>query len=308
MIEQKHPSDMSEDERQALVDSDPAAFDQDVDNDASNAEPDATRTAADDTEPEVERAGETKGPDAEDDSDGGKPVDTRAFNGVLAELRSTRQELKELRERMSAQPEPEPEPERDFEEERQALRGKYDTGELDDEEYEAQREALLLEQAETRALARLKAQAQAEAERTAQAQAATVAEDWTSKINAWVEANQDFCSNAVRLNAVQGLIQSIGADPNLSNEDLLKRVEKEAFEAFNWSSKGADKPHAARNANDAAAAARASAAPPSLSGGMGVGNRGGGESGIDVAALKPGQFSKLPKAEQERLLGEGALD
>ncbi len=301
----KHPSDMTEDERAALVASDPSAFDEPAEggDEASAKGADADEKAAKPDEPEVARA---EADEADDDERG---PDRRAFNGVLNELRDTRRELQELRERFAQQQAKDAPAPRDYEAERKAMREKYDAGDLDDDEYEAQREALLLEQAEARAMARLRAEQQAEATKAAQVSANEQARDWNDRIAAWVEANEAFCSNAVRMNALQGLIQTLGADASLSNEALLARVEKEAFDAFGW--KGAPATggrHAARNAADAAAASRGSAVPPALSGGVGVGSRGSGEGNIDLSNLKPGTFSKMSRADQERLLGEGALD
>ena len=60
-------------------------------------------------------------------------------------------------------------------------------------------------------------------------------------------------------------------------------------------------PHDARNKADAQAAAKASGAPPAVTGGV---SSGGGPAGnIDMEKLKPGQFSKLSKDQQAALLG-----
>lgn len=301
MIDNKHPSEMTEDERAALVASDPEAFDED------------TPATDDDNADEVEES-----PDADSSADDSKPVDQRAFNGVLAELRELRQSEREARRALeelqrqatqTQQQTSEEEP-RDFDAERAALRERYNEGELGDDEYEAQREKLLLEQAEEKALARLAAQRAAEASAAAQAEAQEKGAAWDQKIGAWMQQNAEFCSNPLRVDALGSLIQRIGADPELSDDEVLAQVEAAAFEAFNWTPTAAPAArgghHAARNAADAAATARASAVPPTLTGG--VGNRGAAADGIDLASLKPGSFSKLPKAEQERLLGEGALD
>ena len=306
----KHPSDMSADERAALVASDPAAFDEDDAVDTATATGDETN----DTPAETDAGNATAAADdAAADDDTAKPVDQRAFNGVLSDLRDTRaelsaaqRELQALREKFNAAEAP---PARDFAAERKALKEKFDDGELDDDDYQEQREALLLEEAEQKALAKFTAQQQQQRTAQQQSQADQVAADWDAKLKAWMTDNSEFCSNPLRVDALGTLIQTLGADTSLSNEDLLKAVEAKAFEAFNWEKPGAAARHAGRNAADAAAAARASATPPSLSAGVGVGARGSGEGGgVDMEHMKPGQFSKLPRAEQERLLGEGALD
>lgn len=287
--ESKHPSAMTEEERQALVASDPEAFDEDEPGDKTGQAEDADASA--------------------EGGDDAKPVDQRAFNGVLSDLRDTRKELsaaqRELQEMREKFAEP-PQVERNFDEERAALKARYDDGDLDYDQYEEEKEALLLEQAEARALAKLAQQQQAAAEQQASSAAAEQQAAWNEKVGAWVNANKDFMSNPVRANAVRDLIGQLGQDVTLSDDELLAAVETAAFEAFNWQAPA--KQHAARNAADAAAASKASATPPSLSAGVGVGGRGSGETGIDLGAIKPGTFSKLPKAEQERLLGEGALD
>lgn len=296
----KHPSAMTDDERAALVASDPEAFDEEPQKDVSEQGDDAPKG-------EDKAAGEDTPNRDEDDA---KPVDQRAFNGVLAELRELRQsereakrELQELREKFAAPAEPE----RDFDAERAALKEKLENGDLDDDEYQEAKDALLVEQAEARAAARFEQQRQAQVRQQIEQQAQQQAQSWNQKIGAWVEQNQEFMANPIRADAIAGLIQKLGADPNIPDDDLLKQVESAAFDAFNWKAAATPAPnkHAGRNAADAAAAAAASAAPPAITGG--VGNR-GTASGIDLASLKPGTFSSLPKADQERLLGEGALD
>lgn len=300
----KHPSAMTDEERAALVASDPDAFDEERADAVTSGEPEN-----DDVPPPT--AADTPKEDAgAQEDDESKPVNQRAFNGVLAELRELRQsereakrELQELRERFAAPAEPE----RDFDAERAALRAKLENGDIDDDQYQEAKDALLVEQAELRAVARYEQQRQAQVRQQIEQQAEQQAQSWNQKIGAWVEQNQEFMANPIRADAVAGLIQKLGADPNVTDDDLLKQVESAAFDAFNWTAAATPAPnkHAGRNAADAAAAAAASAAPPAITGG--VGNR-VTASGIDLTSLKPGTFSSLPKADQERLLGEGALD
>lgn len=301
----KHPSSLSDAERDALVASDPDAFDEE-----RPASPDPAATPADADQPaDGAAAAATPAADGDDDS---KPVDKRAFNGVLSELRDLRQserearrELQELREKFAAPPAPD----RDFDAEKAELKAKFDNGDMLEDEYQEAREALILEQAEARAVAKLEAQSKAQAEAAAKAVQAQSNQDWDAQMNAWVAANADFCANPLRVQALATLAQTIGADPKLTHEQVIAQMEKDAFEAFNWKrAPAAAADHSARNAADAAAAAKASATPPPLSAGVGVGGRGSGETGVDLSSLKPGQFSKLPKAEQVRLLGEGAID
>lgn len=307
--EQRHPSAITPDELDALKAADPAAFDED-EAVAGTAAPApvpatgdgaATAAAADDqVDPELLKA--VAGDDTTDDDSG--MVDKRAFNGLRAELIQTRAELKAVKQAQEASAAPPPS--RDFDAELRDLRNRYENdGELSDEEYDAARASLMREQVKLE----LQQELQQEAAKQGQAQANAA---WQEKIAAWEGQHADFLSNTIRRNTVATLFDTLGGDASLSDDELIARVEREAFEAFNYRPTTAaapapgGNPHARRNAADAAAAAAASAAPASLS--AGTGNRGGPDSGIDLGAIKQGDFSKLPKAEQEKLLGEGALD
>lgn len=300
--EQRHPSALSADELEALKASDPTAFDEDEDEGEAaddTPDPELLKAVAGDEAPAVAAAAD------DGDADGGT-VDKRAFNGLLAELRQTREELKAVKQAQEASAAAAPAAHaRDFEAELRDLRNRYENdGEMSDEEYDAARASLLRDQVKLEV--RQEFQQEATKQGQAQAQAA-----WQEKISAWEARHADFLGNTIRRNTVSSLFETLGADASLSDEELIARVEKEAFEAFNYQPKADAAPpvanqHAQRNAADAAAAAAASAAPPPPS--AGTGNRGGPDSGIDLNAIKQGDFSKLPKAEQEKLLGEGALD
>lgn len=301
--EQRHPSALSADELEALKASDPTAFDEDEDEGeaaADTPDPELLKAVAGDEAPAAAAAAD------DGDADGGT-VDKRAFNGLLAELRQTREELKAVKQAQEASAAAAPAAKaRDFEAELRDLRNRYENeGELSDEEYDAARASLLRDQVKLE----VQQEFQQEAAKHGQAQAQAA---WQERIAAWEGQHADFLANTIRRNTVSNLFESLGADASLSDDELIKRVEKEAFEAFNYQPKtaaaapAAGNPHAQRNATDAAAASAASAAPPPPS--AGTGNRGGPDSGIDLTAIKQGDFSKLPKAEQEKLLGEGALD
>jgi hypothetical protein len=246
------------------------------------------------------------------------PVSRKEFNGVLNELLKTREKLK--------QSNAEAPPVRDFEGElkqldtkleadQQALADKYDQGDMDAAEL-IREQSRLLREYQTSVRTITVAESQHVAATTIQkekdaAAAQSVQQAWDTAIGSWKESNADFLANPIRRNAVAGLLEQFGADESLTNEQVIAEVEKAAFEAFNWkpaaggAPAAAANPHAARDAADRQAAARASAAtPPTLDGG--VGGR-GAPGGVDLQNLKPGQFSKLPRAEQEKLLGEGAL-
>lgn len=341
---ERHPSALSEDERTAMMKAFPAAFDADgavaaAGDDAVDAVPGAQPADADQgATSEREAAGSQKheaaeGAGAQDTAAaaGGQagedghpaepprddaPVSRKEFNGVLNELRQTREKLKQ------ANTEPAPPP-RDFDAElrqldekldaeQQALLDRYDEGELDAgelareqtrllKEYQASVRTVTVDESKHVAATTLQQEKAAAAAQSAQ-------QEWDAAIGAWKESNADFLANPIRRNAVAALLDQFGADAALTNEQVIEEVQKAAFEAFNWKSTPTPTPadpHAARNLADRQAAARASAdTPPTLNGG--VGGR-GAPGGVDLSTLKPGEFSRLPRAEQEKLLGAGAL-
>ncbi len=86
----------------------------------------------------------------------------------------------------------------------------------------------------------------------------------------------------------------------------MERAGRVAFAMLAYTPKGAPQSEppkgkaAARNASDAKAQAAAAATPAPLSGGMGDRGR---EVAIDLDNMKPGDFKKLSKEDQNRLLG-----
>ena len=173
----KHPSAMTDEERAALVASDPDAFDEEPQKGVSEQGDDA---------PKGDGTSSGEGTQSRDEDDA-KPVDQRAFNGVLAELRELRQsereakrELQELREKFAAPAEPE----RDFDAGRAALKEKLENGDLDDDQYQEAKDALLVEQAEARAAARFEQQRQAQVRQQIEQQAQQQAQSWNQKIGA----------------------------------------------------------------------------------------------------------------------------
>ncbi len=169
--------------------------------------------------------------------------------------------------------------ERDFAAEKAALKSQYQEGGMLDDDYQDKRDALILEEAEHRALIRHAALEQQRVQQAAQL-------NWDSRLAAWKEDNAEFLSNGVRAGIVAQLLQQYGSDGSMSDADLLAKVEQEAYEAFNFAPKVAGaagaadvqpvtppaNPHADRNRRDAIAQAQASNAASLPSGG--VGNRG----------------------------------
>lgn len=337
---ERHPTALSDAEKEAMKKAFPAAFDADdasaegaddaapADAPAAGGSAEAGQTPAAGAAPKEEPAPDPK--PASGDGDGqdpaqpdapaaakkdDEPVSRKEFNGVLHELRETRKQLQQVKTPA--------EPARDFDSELKALDEKlaadqkalvdlYDEGELDAADlvkkqgelmtdYQVGVRKITVAETEQVAAAALEKQRQQDAAQSAQ-------QAWDTTIGAWKDANADFLANPIRKKAVSDLLEQFGADETLTNEQVIAQVQVAAFEAFNWNkttpAAPAD-PHAARNAADRHAAARASSdTPPVLDGG--VGSR-GAPGGVNLETLKPGQFSKLPRAEQEKLLGEGAL-
>lgn len=345
-----HPNSLSDEQKAEMRAADPAAFDDDEgDANAAAGEKTAEELAAEaaaagktdegKTEPTEEEkaaaaaaaagtgaeltdeqkaaaaagvaAGKTTEEIAAELAAGGDKVDKKAFDGVLADLRATRDEVKELKAFKNTISQAPAAP-KDFDAEFKSIQKQYDDGDLTLDERLAAERALGREEAQYTALVTV--------HQANNANALTAAEnDWTQQVNAWSKENAEFLSNPIRKDAVGRLMDQLGADASLSNEALLEKVQAAAFEAFNWkpepvkatdkeNGKGGDgkDPHADRRAANAAATAAASAVPGNLNGG--VGGRGGPEKVVDLDNVKPGTFSKnLTEEQQEKLLGEGAL-
>lgn len=365
--EQKHPSSLTDEQKQALIASDPAAFDQDDDDgddtDDQGAGADnggAAGGAAADGKAEGAGAADGAGAGAAgaDAAAGAAGAGTEAaagagsdaaaaaagnaaggdvpmipksrFDEVLLRAKQAEDQLKELNKSRAPAA---PETTRDFGQEADALRKtledgaaalvkQYDDADIDLAEFNRQNTKLIVDyqtamqklsvdQASHAALSSV----HASAVKQEQDQSAAA---WETRVTAWKEEHKAFLSNPLRHQMVSDLLERLGADQNLSDEDLLKQVAEAAYEAFNMTPPGAaaaapaagagattTDQHKERNASDARAAAAASATPPAVT--AGVGGRGGPDQDIDLSKLKPGDFSKLPRDQQERLLGEGAL-
>lgn len=169
-------------------------------------------------------------------------------------------------------------------------------------DYLAQRDALLVQKAEADALAKFEQQ-------RAQKDAEDALASWDKAARAFIDADARYQDpdEFARFNAA--LEVQFKINPNGSHEDWLKSAHKqvEALAIVEGRTKPDPKgPHDDRNKADAQASAKASGAPPAVTGGV---SSGGGPAGnIDLEKLKPGQFSKLSKDQQEALLGgPGAL-
>lgn len=192
-------------------------------------------------------------------------------------------------------------PETDFQAEKDKLQKQYDDGEIDFAKFQADRDKIVV--AETAYTVHKQI-----AESTAAATQAQIQNEWNDMITAWTQEHAEFMANPIREKAVSDLLTQYGADQTLDNKALLEKVQNAAFEAFAYTPKKAEpgKPAAnPRDVSDAAAAAAGSAIPGAIQGGEG--NRAtAAKPGLE--GLKPGEFSKLSKADQAALLGgEAAL-
>lgn len=333
--EERHPNSMSAEELEQLRKSDPAAFDDEGNAEAvvgeAGQDDDDTKEAddagdADGSGGDVQAAGaqaaEEGGDTASQASEGAAGTGDKAKDSAAPDMipkprfDEVNNRLKDLEKWRTTLTAAAPPAAREFDSESAALEKRYDDGEIDITEFMREQRKLAVEQAKHEALVTVHQAQVASAMQAAQA-------SWDTQINVWKGQHADFLANPLRAGAVSQLIDTLGADPNISDADLIRMVEEAAFEAFNWKPAGnTDEPatkedvqpqgrdlHAGRRAASAAASAAASSAPPNLAaGGVGTGNRGGPQGAPDVSTMKPGTFSKtLSKADQEKLLGEGAL-
>jgi len=314
---QPHPSTMTDEEKAALIASDPSAFDED-DAPSRSLEAD-TNDAGDDAGAKTD-TGETVAAGDAGDDDSADMIPKARFNEMLGRAKDAEAKLAAQEAAAAAAA---AEPTRNVAEEFAAAEAVYDARNAELlEQYEAtdisftefhaeQAKALKAYNATNRELSKLEAVQTARQEQ-ARIESEKANQSWQTTVTAWREANAEFLGNAIRYNAVAALIDEIGKDGSLSDTELLAKVEAQAYEAFNWQGARTETgkqaqatPHATRNATDARAASSASAQPGQITGGVGA--RGAPTGKIDLSTLKPGEFSKQSKAEQEKLLGEGAV-
>lgn len=274
------PSHKTEEELAALRAADPAAFDDDVPDDGDDAA-EAERAAAEKAEAERAEA-EAKKPDM---------IPKGRLNEVLAERDRERERAEQLAAELEALKKGPPV---DYAAEVSALDAAWNNDEFDGthEEYMAKRDGLIVARAEQDAIQRYQ---QTLAEREAQ----KAAEQWATAANAFVEAHPEYRDASAKGELEAALHGVFAKFPDASDADKLERAHKIVL-AMNG--KDAEKPPANdRDKADAQAAARASAQPPAISGG--VSSAGGPIGNVDFANMKPGQFSKLSKDQQAAALG-----
>lgn len=229
------------------------------------------------------------------------------FNEALRERDAERQRADALAAELEALKKGPPV---DYTEEIQKLDAKWysdgeDAFEGTHADYLAQRDALLAAKVEADALAKFEQQ-------RAQRDAETALAAWDKDARSFVDSNDRYkdADELARFN--EALEIQFARNPNGTHAEWLTAADKlvQAMAIAEGRAPSAPAapadPNAARNAADAQAAAKASAAPKSIEGG--VSSAGGLVGNIDMQNLKPGQFSKLSKDQQEALLGgPGAL-
>ena len=286
------PSHKTDEELAALRAADPAAFDDDVPNDIeADKAAEAERLAAEKAEAEkaeAERAeAEAKKPDM---------IPKARLNEVLAERDRERERAEQLAAELESLKKG---PAVDYDAEVKSLDAAWNGDDFDGThaEYMEKRDALIVARAEQDAIQRYE---QTLAEREAQ----KAAEQWATVANAFVEAHPEYRDASAKVELEAALHGVFAKFPDASDADKLDRAHKIVL-AMNGKVESAA-PVSGRDKADAQAAARASAQPPAISGG--VSSAGGPAGNIDMQKLKPGQFSKLSKDQQEALLGgPGAL-
>lgn len=261
-------------------------------------------------------AGDGAAAGAADAGDAGKGGPPMIPKGRLDEVLATNAELRERISKLEAGPSLEDiKPDRDYAAELETLNDQWEKGEIEPKAYS--QKLAEITGAQARYVARLE---YANLDKTTRQQRAQ--ENWDRKVAAWSGKHSEFLANGLRRSLVDQLFEKYSTEnPNLSDEELIQKVEKDAFEAFNYTpaasagqdaggaagaatgAAGASKPanpHADRNAADARAQAAASGTPAPITGGRGDRSV---DQDIDLSKMKPGKFSTLPKETQDKLLG-----
>lgn len=283
------PSHKTEEELAALRAADPAAFDDDVPDDIEADEAaEAERLAAEKAEAEkteAERAeAEAKKPDM---------IPKGRLNEVLAERDRERERAEALAAELEAMRRGPPV---DYGAEIKALDEAWNDDAFDGshDEYLSKRDGLIAARAEQAAIERYEQQ---QAEKAAQ----QAAQAWANAANAFVEAHPEYLDATAKVDLEAALHGVFAKFPDASDADKLERAHKIVL-AMNGKAEEAPKgPNADRNKADAQLAARASAQPPAINGG--VSSAGGPIGNVDFANMKPGTFSKLSKDQQAAALG-----
>lgn len=310
-----HPNHMSEDDLKALRESDPSAFDDDV------TPPESKEENEDDVEKKDDKAPveiEKKEDEPADDTPAKSSMIPKARFDEVNNQKKALEDALAVREaeiealRTATAPKVEAVAERDFDAEFAELEQKYDDSDITHEDYKkAQLELRKEEREYTKQSAALLAVQAIKQEQQLQAQA-IVEKNWNDANKAWLAENQEFLKAPGARDAMQTAIDFVdkqNAGNPLSPADMLAKAHEIAAKMIGVESKEPKQParkeETARERSHREARERAERAPAAFQGGMG--DRGANPSKVDVSNMKPGTFSSLSKADQEKLLGEGAL-
>ena len=195
---------------------------------------------------------------------------------------------------------------RDFDAEHAALAERYDNAEIDRAEFNALQRAL---QKEEIAVTAAQVATSVIAERDKQTVEQQFNAAWESAGTSFKDANKDFMAIDGAAGALDSALELLDKQTGykLSPAELYAKAAPVAAAMLGVPAPGGTaaapvpaNPHAVRNAADAAAQAQASGAPPAFQGG--AGDRGHATT-IDLTMVKPGDFGKLAKVDQDRAMG-----
>jgi len=314
----QNPNNMTPEALAALRASDPSAFDDDVPSTgAEDDDDDKVKEPVEDDKTETPDKVADKEPPADDAiKHAPKVIPEPRFAEVVAQRNAAEEAaaLKEaenqalLQEIATLKGNKEAAPQRDFVAEHAELMRRYDEdGDLTFAEYEAEKFKLLADMQKADVDAKINEREKQREQNEQQKLQETIDQDWKSANIDWKKANTEFLALPGASVAMQNAINFVDSEnPELAPTELLAKAHEVAARMIGVEIKT---PQANKTTTRAVDIARASSAaantPPVVTGG--VGSRGGPQSTVDVANIKPGNFSKLPKDKQEELLGPGAL-
>ena len=287
-----HPSAMTDDQREELRKSDPAAFDEEAGDTGTDDTAEAERLAAEQAEADRVAAEEAAKPKGDDH----KPtmIPKARLNEVLQERDAERERAEALAAELAALKQG---PAINYDDEIKALDAAWNDDNFDGshDEYLAKRDGLIAGRAEQNAIARYEQQ---QADKAAQ----QAAQAWAAAANAFVDEHPEYQNPAEKADLEAALHGVFAKFPDASDAEKLERAHKIVLALNGKTEPEAPKnPNAGRNKSDAQAASIASSQPPTIKGGQGNRSTVGDE--IDFANLKPGQWSKLTPEQKAAALG-----
>ena len=281
-LDTAHPSAMTDDQREELRKSDPAAFDEE-----------AGDTGADDTA-EAERLADEEAAKPKGDDPKPNMIPKARLNEVLQERDAERERAEALAAELAAL---KTGPAVNYDDEIKALDAAWNDDAFDGshDEYLSKRDGLIAGRAESNAIARYEQQ-------QAEKQAQQAAQAWATAANAFIERHPEYQDAEAKTDLEAALHGVFAKYPNASDADKLERAHKIVLAMNGKTEAEAPKnPNAGRNKADAQAASTASSQPPAIKGGQGNRSTVGNE--IDFANLSPAQFAKLTPEQKAAALG-----